>query len=462
MDAFNNTRVTVMGLGRFGGGVGVTRWLAERGARLIVTDIEPAEKLAGSVVKIQDLVSSGQVTLRLGGHDEADFAGAQVVVANPAVPSPWKNRYLAAAERAGAKITTEIGLSVALLDPSRLVCVTGSAGKSTTSALIAHILERAGEAVRFGGNIGGSLLRAGKEEEAEITGGTPMPRERVGRKDSPWVVLELSSFQLYWLGREMGGPRARVALVTNIAHNHLDWHETFEHYVQSKQVILAGQAAGSVAILGENVRDWPTASGVERRVIGAGARVPGLAIPGRHNEVNAAMAGAAAAALGVPGLHEARALELARDFAGLPHRLQMVGKVQGVACYNDSKATTPEATLLAVEAMRESGMPVHLIAGGYDKHADLTPVAGLASGREGVLAGLYTIGATGPAIAAAAGGRAMECGTLEKAVAGALAKAAAGEAILLSPACASWDQFENYEQRGELFAALVKHAGAEP
>ncbi len=128
MDAFNNTRVTVMGLGRFGGGVGVTRWLAERGARLIVTDIEPAEKLAGSVVKIQDLVSSGQVTLRLGGHDEADFAGAQVVVANPAVPSPWKNRYLAAAERAGAKITTEIGLSVARLDPSRLVCVTGSAG----------------------------------------------------------------------------------------------------------------------------------------------------------------------------------------------------------------------------------------------------------------------------------------------------------------------------------------------
>ncbi|MFA6045452.1 MAG: cyanophycin synthetase, partial [Phycisphaerales bacterium] len=163
------------------------------------------------------------------------------------------------------------------------------------------------------------------------------------------------------------------------------------------------------------------------------------------------------AALGVPGLGEAQAAELAKSFPGLPHRLQLVGLVRGVPCYNDSKATTPEATLLAVKAMHESGLRVHLIAGGYDKHSDLAPVAALA----GELAGLYTIGATGPAIATAAGGSAQECGTVAAATAAALASAKPGEAVLMSPACASWDQFDNYEQRGELFAALIKQAGGE-
>lgn len=456
MDDYRGKRVTVMGLGRFGGGVGVTRWLASLGAKIVVTDIEPADKLGPSLARIQDLVDAGQVTLRLGGHDEADFVGADVVVANPAVPAPWKNRFLLAGEQAGAKITTEIGLSVSRLDQSRLVCVTGSAGKSTTSALITHILERAGEPVRFGGNIGGSLLGAAEAEESEEDSGeTPVPRDGVGTAATPWVVLELSSFQLYWLGRETGTPRPKVAVVTNIAGNHLDWHEEFEHYQNSKQVILAGQRAGSAAILGENVREWLTPPGVSRRVIEHDVRVPGLAIPGRHNELNAAMASAAVAALGVRGLDESNAAKLAKSFPGLPHRLQLVGLVRGVPCYNDSKATTPEATLLAVKAMHESGLRVHLIAGGYDKHADLSPVAALGS----ELAGLYTIGATGLAIAAIAGGRASECGTLETATAAALAKAKPGEAVLLSPACASWDQFDNYEQRGELFAALVKQAG---
>ena len=458
MDDFRGKRVTVMGLGRFGGGVGVTRWLASQGAQIIVTDTEQEKELGPSVEKIRDLVEAGQVTLRLGGHDEADFAGAEVVVANPAVRAPWKNPFLLVAQQAGARITTEIGLSVSRLDQSRLVCVTGSAGKSTTSALIAHILERAGEPVRFGGNIGGSLLGGTNERDgAPGAGGSPQTRHGPGRVGASWVVLELSSFQLYWLGREAVGLRPRVAAVTNLAGNHLDWHEHFEHYRQSKQVILAGQRAGDGAILGAGVRDWVTSPGVLRRVIEQDARVPGLAIPGRHNEVNAAMACAAVAALGVPGLGDANAAELARDFPGLPHRLQLVGTVRGVACYNDSKATTPEATLLAVKAMHESGMRVHLIAGGFDKLADLSPVAALAD----ELAGLYTIGATGPAIAAGAGGRARECGTVRAATAAALARATPGEAVLLSPACASWDQFDNYEQRGELFAALVRNAGGE-
>ncbi|MBI1189755.1 MAG: UDP-N-acetylmuramoyl-L-alanine--D-glutamate ligase [Tepidisphaera sp.] len=459
MDAFHGQRVTVMGLGRFGGGVGVTRWLAARGAKVLVTDIEPAGKLQASIEAIQPLVDAGQVTLRLGEHRVEDFTGCDVVVANPAVPRPWENVYLQAAEKAGAKITTEIGLSVSRLDPSRLVCITGSAGKSTTSALIAHILQRAGERVRLGGNIGGSLLETGSAEEAEGrvgTGGTPVPRGGEGKTASPWTVLELSSFQLYWLGREMGGPKPRVACVTNIADNHLDWHVTFEHYVQSKQVILAGQALGSHAVLGENVREWATAPGVTRRVIAADAKVGTLAIPGSHNQRNAAMACAAVAALGVSGLSESKAAALAADYPGLPHRLQLVARVRGVACYNDSKATTPEATLLAVRALHESGVRVHLIAGGYDKHADLSSVAALA--REGVR--LYTIGATGPVIAASAGGKATECGTLEVAVRAAVNAAREGEALLLSPACASWDQFSNYEERGEQFAALVRGHGA--
>lgn len=430
-----------MGLGGFGGGVGVTRWLAERGARVLVTDGKPADKLAASVASIDDLVKAGRVELRLGEHRTEDFTGADLVVANPAVPMPWANTYLAAAEAAGVPVTTEIELAVqGLPDPARVIAITGSVGKSTTSAMIHHALTGLGEHAVFGGNIGGSLLN-----RADLAGA--------------WVVLELSSFMLHWLGRSKFAPA--VAVVTNLSPNHLDWHGSMDHYAASKKQIIAHQAPGAAAILGPGLHGWMTSPGVRRFEMQPSDGVAGLIVPGRHNALNAAVAKTAVlAALAPLGRDPAREIESAlRTFAGLSHRLQRVGEFAGVTCFNDSKSTTPESTLLALEAMREAGggsvRRVHLIAGGYDKGSDLKPVAMMA----GELAGLYTVGQTGPAIDAASGGSSIACGDVTTAVARAFERAKPGETLLLSPACASWGQFENFEKRGELFESLVRARG---
>jgi len=425
-------RVTVMGLGRFGGGLGVTRWLAERGAEVLVTDLQPADTLGEAVAGLGDLVRAGRVTLALGGHTVEHFTGCDLLIANPAVPRPWENPYLRAARGAGVPITTEIGLVLERLpDRRRIVGVTGSAGKSTTAAMIAHVLRGCDLPVHLGGNIGGSLLEALPEIACDH-----------------WVVLELSSAMLHWLGDWSPG----VAVLTNITPNHLDWHGSLEHYTQSKLGILASQREGDAAILGPELAGCATNDGVRRVVVVPGARVDALAIPGSHNALNAAVACEAVSRLGL-GLDAERLHTAARSFAGLPHRLCLLGERAGVRYYDDSKSTTPEATLLALRSFEERGelAQVHLIAGGYDKGSDLAPIAA----RAGEVAGLYCIGKTGPKLAGAAGERAQLCITLERAMAAIHGRARRGDIVLLSPGCASWDQFDNFERRGWAFAALA-------
>jgi UDP-N-acetylmuramoylalanine--D-glutamate ligase len=456
-------RVVVMGLGRFGGGLGATKWLASRGARVLVTDLSPLEKLREPVQEIGGLVGSGVIELRLGEHRASDFTSADLVVANPAVPKPWANEFLLAARGAGVPITTEIGLTVramlAKFGNERTIGLTGTVGKSTTTALIAHILKHGGLTTLVGGNLGGSLL-----EELE----------RVDPASKPWFVLELSSFMLHWLHEEraalaelgggLGGWSPRIGVVTNIASNHLDWHGPMDHYVSSKQHLIAFQGPGSHAILGASVESWASVTKGEVTLSRDEAWRGRMGLPGRHNRVNAFQAVAAAMCVR-PALPLSKVSEAVAGFAGLPHRLERVLERDGRRAFNDSKSTTPEATLTAVAALaEESGEgSVHLIAGGYDKGSNLSAIAELA----GRLAGLYTIGKTGPAIAAAARARGtreqvMECEMMDRAVERAWARMKAGDVLLLSPGCASWDQFTNYEARGEAFrsAVLAKAGGA--
>lgn len=449
------SRVTVMGLGHFGGGAGVTRWLVQqRECRVLLTDLATIEQLADSLDSIRDLIDAGAVALRLGGHEESDFRSTDLVVANPAVPRPWENRFLNAARAAGVPITTEIELLIdSLPDRQRIIGVTGTAGKSTTSAMIHHVLRACFGAARLGGNIGGSLLGA-----------------EIGADE--WVVLELSSAMLWWMGAE-GTSHARaplrkasasrltgkegwpphIAVITNFSDNHADWHGSLDHYRACKQRLIAHQRPGDYAVLGSGLRDWPTNQGVNRLdLVGDDPRLAGidLLIPGRHNRLNAMMAAEACRAAGVAF---ERAIAALADFRGLPHRLELVNQTpDGRRFYNDSKCTTPAAAALAVESFDDPAR-LHVIVGGYDKKADLAPLAALGSR----VARLYAIGAVGERIhALAPPGTCLHCRTLDVAVKSAMARMNAGDILLLSPGCASWDQFTNFEQRGERFTKLVQ------
>jgi UDP-N-acetylmuramoylalanine--D-glutamate ligase len=441
----NGAAITVMGLGRFGGGAGAVRYCAEQGARVLLTDLLAAEELAEPLVEIEDLVGVGGVRLRLGAHVERDFTEADLIVASPAVPQPWTNRYLAAATRAGVPVTTEIGLACERLpDHTRVVAVTGTAGKSTTTAMIGHGLRQVVSAspVHVGGNLGGSLLG-----------------ERIEPDD--YVILELSSAQMHWLreaaARGVHRPLSpRVAVVTSFAANHLDWHGKVEHYRDSKAAIHAQQTASDFAVLAEVGVEWEMLTGAAQVVRPEyDALLPGVAgvmrLPGRHNAVNAVTAAQAVSCLLGPS-KAASIEELARmaaTFPGLPHRLRLVHEAAGKRAYDDSKSTTPASSRLAVEAFDDPAR-VHLILGGYDKKIDLSGLVETA-GRCG---GAYPIGAVGSGLARELG--VEDCGTLEVAVARAAAVMRPGDVLLLSPGCASWDQFRHFEERGERFATLAR------
>ena len=442
---FDGARVTVMGLGRFGGGLGVTRWLCHQGARVLLTDLAGADDLAEPLALLAPEFESGSLTLRLGEHREDDFRGADVVIANPAVKRPAENPMLSAAWEAGVTVTSEIALSIRSL-PSRdqILGVTGTVAKSTTCAMTHAALITAGRTAVLGGNFGGSLLAIADH----IIPAT-------------LVTLELSSSQLWWIDRDptLAGWSPRVAVITSFSPNHLDWHASLDEYHRSKKRLLMHQQTGDTAIFGPSLAEastsWPTPSGVSRIQISASDIPPASVCPPdlapTVMRINAAVALRAASALAGEPLD----INHLNEFRPLPHRLRFVREHRGVRYFNDSKSTTPDSSSAAASAF-EPGT-VHLIAGGADKGS---PIEALLDGLPR-LAGLYTIGATGEAIASRARGQdrfrlVTHCATLEAAIAESSKFASAGDVVLLSPGHASWDQFPNYEHRGESFERLAR------
>jgi UDP-N-acetylmuramoylalanine--D-glutamate ligase len=445
-----------MGLGLFGGGVGVTRHLVEVGYDVTVTDLRDATALAPSI----EALAGRPVRFKLGGHDFADFTDTRLLVVNPAVPPG--NGFVAAAMAAGVPIDTEIGMFVRACR-GRIAGVTGSAGKSTTTALLAKCLEASGIRVFLGGNIGGSLL-------------DELPN--IGSDDL--VVLELSSFQLHWLRRE--NLRPSVGVMTNIAPNHLDWHGTIENYADDKTGIVPAEGGVFVACADDarvaaiarrapcrvvwtsRTDDVPEGDAVFWRGEEMNARRVGVDEPllrradvrllGEHVQWNVASAAAAAMVLGASA---SAVKDGVRAFDGLPHRLKPICTTRGVLGVDDSKSTTPDSTVSALAAFER---PVLVLVGGYDKHIDPTPLVTAAASKAKAS---LCYGATGPALAnalRAAGARNVVLSkTLEEAVEAAWRLASEGDVLLLSPGYASWDQFKNYEYRAAAFARAVGFGG---
>jgi UDP-N-acetylmuramoylalanine--D-glutamate ligase len=454
--------LAVLGLSRSG-----------RPAALLARRQLPAARILGldegaglSADTLAMLVSAG-VTVRLGAEAVLPD-GVDVLVKSPGVTD--SSPVVQEAQRRGVALWSEVELAARFL-PNRIIGITGTNGKTTTTELTGAILRDAGLPVAVGGNIGNALAEMPDVVAPEAT-----------------IVAELSSFQLEYIDRF----HAHVAVLLNLTEDHLDRHGSYRAYVDAKLRIFANQTAEDLALLnaddpgtldelpswhalGAGRRGWFSArrghlapdqvAGVddddmlwlerhrERLVL---CHTSELALKGVHNLQNSLAAAGAAAAAGAPA---AAVAETLRTFKGVPHRLQVAGVVRGVTYINDSKATNVDATLKALTAY--SGA-VHLILGGYDKGASYDD---LAAATEGLVKEVLLIGATAPqleeAFAAqrAARGQAatayVVCGSLEAAVAAAAKAATAGDVVMLSPACASWDQYRDYIARGEHFLQVV-------
>jgi UDP-N-acetylmuramoylalanine--D-glutamate ligase len=440
----------VVGLAR--SGAAIARLLAERGERVIGCD-------SGSPVEAEGLAETGvEVSLKVDGTDLLEEA--KTLVKSPGVPH--EAPVVKAARERGLEVTGELELAWRLI-PNPVVAVTGTNGKTTTTELLGHLHRVAGFPVAVAGNVGTPLASLVGEVEPEAT-----------------VVCEASSFQLE--DSERFAPECAVLI--NLAPDHLDRHGTAESYLEAKLRIFANQGNDDVAVynggkpelrerdLGgcarlvrfcpatEMAADPDCELSLREGVIFAGdeplLRTDQLQLLGRHNVENAMAAAAAALATGIPRGAVAEGLS---TFEGVPHRLERLRELGGVLYVNDSKATNVASAIAGIEAF-DGG--VHLILGGSLKGESFEPLLEPVEAR---CLACYLIGEAAGQLSAALG-RAEErgvaviqSGTLERAVEAAHARAEPGEVVLLSPACASFDAFADFEERGERFRELVEALG---
>lgn len=454
-DALRGRRVTVMGLGLQGGGVEVVRFLCARGALVTVTDKRPADKLAESLAAIAGL----PVRCVLGEHREEDFTGAELVVANPAV-APSHPLLLAARAR-GVTVTSEMALFLAAC-PARVVLITGTQGKSSTTHATARLLEEAGYRVHLGGNIGRALVSALDD-----------------MREDDIAVVEISSYQLEALPADFG-PCARVAAVAcvNVLADHLERHGTVEAYDAAKRRILDLAPADAALVLSAEdprVALWQVARGRELRYsTQPGAQTPlhielgefrlgserlgsvrDLRLPGDFQRGNMLAALGMARALGAAP--DALAAAIGR-VEGLEHRLQDLGLFAGHRVWDNGISTTPDSTVSALRALEG---PLVLLCGGQAKEG--LPLDELAATTRERARRAVTFGASAEPLALAlrtAGVSVQSAPRLADAVALAWSELEPSESLLFSPACASFDEFLNFRDRALRFRDYVRAAYA--
>jgi UDP-N-acetylmuramoylalanine--D-glutamate ligase len=441
-------KVLVVGLGK--SGLAAALFLRHQGARVTVSDVRSAEALAKD---IPALLEEG-IMVEAGGHGLLTFRRQDLIVVSPGVPLDTPE--LVQVKGFGLPVIGELELAAHFLQ-GKIVAITGSNGKTTTTALLGEILEHAGLPTLVGGNIGVPVV-------ALINESTP----------ATWSVLEVSSFQL----ESTAEFRPNIAVILNITPDHLDRHGSFENYAMAKERIFAAQEATDFAVLNaDNARAAEAAARSKAQVFWFSITHPvdrgawladgsvvyrasqdaaieqimplaGIPLKGAHNVENVLAAVVAARLAGVAPESICQAV---KKFQAVEHRLEFVATVNGVDFYNDSKATNVDATAKALAAF-PSG--IHLILGGKDKGSDYTLLTPLL--RERVSA-VYTIGSAAAKIESQLRGiiTLHSCHTLDKAVSAAASAAHPSDVVLLAPACSSFDQFENYEHRGRVFKQLV-------
>jgi UDP-N-acetylmuramoylalanine--D-glutamate ligase len=442
-----NKRVLVVGLGK--SGVASALFLKSRGARVTVSDSKPASELRNEIL----LLLEHGITVETGGHGDRTFRGQDLIVLSPGVP--FDTPQLVQARNLGEPVIGEIELAAQFL-AGPIAAITGANGKTTTTALAGEIIAAGKFSTLVGGNIG-----------------TPAISLVDQAGPATWTVLEVSSFQLETIVEF----RPRIAVILNITPDHLDRHKTFVNYVGAKARVFENQRADDFSILNA---DEPTTAGLSDRTRaqlfwfsrnkevekGAFARgthiyfrdghsereiMPLAEVPlkGAHNLENV-LAGVSIGIL--VGCQPEQIRQAVRNFKAVEHRLEFVAKVAGVDYYNDSKATNVDATIKALESFPAN---ILLILGGKDKGSDYTVLTDLLRQR---VKRVYTIGAAAAKIESQIQGAAEieHAETLENAVRRASEAAVAGDVILLAPACASFDQFQNYEHRGRVFKETVQ------
>lgn len=441
-------KVLVVGLGK--SGLAAALFLRHRGAQVTVSDVRSAEALAKD---IPALLEEG-INVETGGHGLLTFRRQDLIVVSPGVPLTTPE--LAQVRSFGLPVIGELELASRFLK-GKMLAVTGSNGKTTTTALLGEILAQGGLPALVGGNIGVPVV-------ALIEDST----------DETWSVLEVSSFQL----ESTAEFHPSIAVILNITPDHLDRHGTFENYALAKERIFAAQDANdSVVLNADNARaaeaakrsaakvfwfsiEHPVARGAwledgfvvyrpaEDAHVERVMPLSGIPLKGGHNVENVLAAVVAARLAGVP----VEAIRVAIEkFQAVEHRLEFVATVNGVDYYNDSKATNVDATAKAVAAFASG---IHLILGGKDKGSDYTQLSPLLRAR---VRQVYTIGSAAGKIESHLRGvvAIQSCETLDNAVSAAASAARPGDVVLLAPACSSFDQFDNYEHRGRVFKELV-------
>jgi UDP-N-acetylmuramoylalanine--D-glutamate ligase len=447
----NNKRVLVVGLGK--SGVASALFLKAHGARVTVSDTKSGDDLRNEIPMLLDQ----GITVETGGHGERTFRGQDLIVVSPGVPLDAPP--LVQARNLGESVIGEIELAAQFL-PGPMVAITGSNGKTTTTTLTGEILVAAGYAALVGGNIGTPAISLADRARAETV-----------------IVLEISSFQLETIQTF----RPKVAVVLNVTPDHLDRHRTLDAYVNAKARIFENQRASDFAVLN---MDDPTCEVLGTRTrsqvfwfsrqkevaLGAWIRdgmilfrdpqnqrevlpVADIPLKGAHNVENVL---AAVCASSLMGCAPEKIRQAVHNFKAVEHRLEFVATIRGVDYYNDSKATNVDATIKALDSFPAN---IHLILGGKDKGSDYSVLNDLLRRR---VKRVYTIGAAAAKIESQIkGAEVVHAETLENALRRANAVAQGGDVVLLAPACASFDQFKNYEHRGQVFKQIVRTLSTE-